>query len=48
LVIVAALGRVGPWLPAVGPDVQGLREKDHFLAARMAADQHDDLGDRDT
>jgi len=27
LVIVAALGRVGPWLPAVGPDVQGVREK---------------------
>jgi hypothetical protein len=27
LVILAPLERVGPWLPAVDPDVQGLLEK---------------------
>jgi hypothetical protein len=27
LVILAPLGRVGPWLPAVDPDVQRLPEK---------------------
>jgi hypothetical protein len=35
------------WLPAVDPDAAAAG-KDHFLAARMAADHHDDLGDRDT
>jgi hypothetical protein len=46
LVIVTPLGRVGP-LPAVDPKVQRLPGKDHFLAAWMAADHHNDLGDRD-
>jgi len=42
--VIVALGRVGPWLPAVDAEVQRLRGKIIFW---MAADHHDDLGDRD-